>query len=275
MPARFFNARMARAIYGFDELPTTSCNFPAATLIYLPDDGGLAGSEIYTLTVDAGGKIFAGAENEIARWNGQQFEAITPTNGEADVHPQLLYPMKSGALWVLDGDRLRAKWSAREWVAEATEWRGLLGPASNRAMGAHEDRDGGLWFNHYGNGLFHITPDGHFQRLTSRDNLPSDRVGAWFQSRDGGVWVGATQGGLVRLRDRRFHACIGVAEGLGATPPRSPFARAVPGCDLHWHRRRRPVSFDQRNHHPLTPSVPAPRPIPFFPSRRARMAARG
>jgi len=180
----------------------------------LPDDGGLAGSEIYTLTVDAGGKIFAGAENEIARWNGQQFEAITPTNGEADVHPQSLYPMKSGALWVLDGDRLR-KMVGREWVAEATEWRGLLGPASNRAMGAHEDRDGGLWFNHYGNGLFHITPDGHFQRLTSRDNLPSDRVGAWFQSRDGGVWVGATQGGLVRLRDRRFHA-IGVAEGFPA-----------------------------------------------------------
>ncbi len=180
----------------------------------LPDDGGLAGSQIYSLVADAHGQVLAGAENEIARWNGRQFEAITPTNGEADVQPQLLFPTQSGAIWVLDGDRLR-KMVGRDWVAEATEWRGLLGPASGRAMGAHEDRDGGLWFNHYGNGLFHITPDGHFQRLTSRDNLPSDRVGAWFQSSDGGVWVGATQGGLVRLRNRRFHA-IGVAEGFPA-----------------------------------------------------------
>ncbi len=180
----------------------------------LADDGGLAGSQIYTLVADARGNIFAGAENEIARWSGKQFEAITPTNGEADVQPQLLFPTKSGAIWVLDGERLR-KMVGREWVAEATQWRGLLGPASGRAMGAHEDRDGGLWFNHYGNGLFHITPDGHFQRLTSQDNLPSDRVGAWFQSNDGGVWVGATLGGLARLRDRRFHV-VGPAEGLPA-----------------------------------------------------------
>jgi signal transduction histidine kinase/ligand-binding sensor domain-containing protein len=188
--------------------------FAAGKFKALPDDGGLAGSQIYTLVADARGKIWAGAENEIARWDGRQFEAMTPTNGAADVQPQLLFPTQAGALWVLDGDRLR-KMIGREWVAEAAPWRGLLGPASGRAMGAHEDRDGGLWFNHYGNGLFHITPDGQFQRLTSQDNLPSDRVGAWFQSSDGGVWVGATHGGLARLRNRRFHA-IGVAEGLPA-----------------------------------------------------------
>ena len=89
-------------------------------------------------------------------------------------------------------------------------------------MGAHEDRDGGLWFNHYGNGLFHISADGNFQRLTSSpDNLPGDRylpngrVGAGFQSRDGGVWAGVDHGGLVRLRDRRFQI-LGLADGLGA-----------------------------------------------------------
>ena len=187
----------------------------------LPADGGLAGSHIYTLVADAQGQVWAGAENEIARWNGTQFETMTPTNGAADVQPALLFPTKAGALWVLDGDRLR-KMVGRAWVAEATPWRGLLGPASGRAMGVHEDSDGGLWFNHYGNGLFHITPDGTFQRLTSAPNnlpsdryLPSDRVSAWFQSRDGGIWAGVDHGGLARLRDRRFHV-IGPAEGLPA-----------------------------------------------------------
>ena len=187
----------------------------------LKDDGGLAGSKIYTLVADAHGQVWAGAENEIARWNGTQFEAMTPTNSLTDVQPTLLFPTKAGALWVLDGDRLR-RMNGRAWTDEATAWRGLLGPANRRAMGFHEDREGGLWFNHYGNGLFHILPDGQFERLTSASEnvpndryLPGDRVGAWFQSSDGGVWAGVDHGGLARLRDRRFHV-IGPAEGLPA-----------------------------------------------------------
>ena len=180
----------------------------------LADDGGLAGSRVYTLVADARGQVWAGAENEIARWTGNQFEAMTPTNGAEDIQPQMLFPTRAGAMWVLDGDRLR-KMSGRAWTAEVPQWRGLLGAASGRAMGVHEDRDGGLWFNHYGNGLFHITPDERFQRLTTADNLPSDRVGAWFQSSDGGIWAGVDHGGLARLRDRRFQV-IGVNEGLSA-----------------------------------------------------------
>ena len=187
----------------------------------LADDGGLSGSKINTLAADAQGKVWAGAENEIALWDGRQFVAMTPTNGEADIDPRGLFPLKSGAIWVLDGFRLR-KMEGRAWTAEIPAWRGLLGAASGRAMGVHEDDDGGLWFNHYGNGLFHVTADGKFQRLTSSpDNLPSDRylpnsrVGAWFQGRDGGVWAGVDHGGLVRLRERRFHV-IGPAEGLPA-----------------------------------------------------------
>jgi signal transduction histidine kinase/ligand-binding sensor domain-containing protein len=180
----------------------------------LADDGGLAGNRIYTLVADARGRVWAGAENEIAVWDGRQFSAMTPTNRPSDIQPQLLFPMKSGAFWVLDGDRFR-EMSGRAWVAEAMPWRGLLGAAAGRTMGAHEDGDGGLWLNHYGNGLFHVTPDGNFQRLTAHDNLPSERVGAWFQSRDGGIWAGVDHGGLVQLRDRRFHV-IGLAEGLPA-----------------------------------------------------------
>jgi signal transduction histidine kinase/ligand-binding sensor domain-containing protein len=178
----------------------------------LPDDGGLAGKHIYTLVADARGKIWAGAENEIAFWNGSRFEEMTPTNDAAKIDPTFLFPTKSGAIWVLDGDRLR-KMDGREWVAEAVEWRGLLDPASGRAIGAHEDRDGGVWFNHYGNGLFHITPDGQFQRVTTQDGLAGDRIWTWFQSSDGGIWAGVDRGGLARLRNRRFHV-IGLSDGL-------------------------------------------------------------
>jgi ligand-binding sensor domain-containing protein/signal transduction histidine kinase len=180
----------------------------------LPEDGGLAGSQIYTLVADAHGVVWAGAENEIARWNGRQFEAMTPTNGTSDIDPLWLFPTKTGAMWVLDGTRLR-QMNGRNWVTEVEAWRGLLGSASGRTMGAHEDRDGGVWFNHYGNGLFHLAPDGHYERITTQNGLSGDRVGAWFQSSDGGIWAGVDHGGLARLRDRRFHV-IGPAEGLPA-----------------------------------------------------------
>jgi ligand-binding sensor domain-containing protein/signal transduction histidine kinase len=195
----------------------------------LPGDGGLAGSHIYTLVADPRGRVWAGAENEIARWNGTRFDSMTPTNGEARIQPLQLYPMWSGEMWVLDGDRFR-EMAGRKWVAEIAEWRGLLGSASSRATVAHEDSDGGLWLNHYGNGLFFIAPDGQYQRLTTRNDLPADRVGAWFQSRDYGIWVGMDYGGLARLRERRFQV-IGAAEGL---PVRTALSVCEDGDGAVW-----------------------------------------
>ncbi|HEU6447451.1 MAG TPA: two-component regulator propeller domain-containing protein [Verrucomicrobiae bacterium] len=186
----------------------------------LPDDGGLKG-HIYTLVADANGKIWAGAQNEIAFWNGSRFVNVTPTNDASKIEPTFLFPTKKGPVWVLDGDRLR-EFSNGKWTDEVVGWRGLLGPASGRAMGAHEDSEGGIWFNHYGNGLFHITPDGKFQRLTTssanglagdRNGLASDRIWTWFQSREGGIWLGMDRGGLAHLRDRKIHV-VGLAEGL-------------------------------------------------------------
>jgi len=190
----------------------------------LPPDNGLAGQRVVTVVADAAGRVWVGTTNTIELWDGARFADMTPTNGEPTVQPQLLFPAKDGAMWVLDGNRCR-KMVGREWVTEAVEWRGLLGWASGRAMGVHTDRAGGMWFNHYGNGLFHLAPDGEFQRLTTHDGLPGDRVGAWFQGSDGGLWVGMDHGGLARLRDRRFHV-VGPAEGLPARTAASVFEDA-------------------------------------------------
>ncbi len=180
----------------------------------LPATGVLLGKRLNRMVADPRGRVWVCASNAIALWDGGHFQDMTPTNAELVVDPRLLVPTVAGANWVLDGDRLR-KLEGRRWTEEVLEWRGLLGWASGRAMGIHEDRAGGVWFNHYGNGLFHITPDRRFQRLTSQDDLPGDRVGAWFQSRDGSVWLGVDHGGLARLRDLRFHV-IGPADGRQA-----------------------------------------------------------
>ncbi|HLP77453.1 MAG TPA: two-component regulator propeller domain-containing protein [Candidatus Paceibacterota bacterium] len=174
----------------------------------------LAGHRISAAGTDAQGRLWIGADKLLGCWDGKAMSVMTPTNGEPMLNPTTIIPMRNGSIWILDGDRFR-KAIGREWVAEARDWRGRLRSASGRNTGVHEDSVGGLWLNHYGNGVFHTTPDGTYERFTTIEGLPGDRVGAWFQSRDGSIWLGVDRGGLVRLRERRFHV-IGQAEGLPA-----------------------------------------------------------
>ncbi len=197
----------------------------------LQDDGGLGDKRVLTLSSDGAENVWAGAENEIAEWEGSHFVDFTPTNmasGE-ELDPTMIFRASSGAFWILDNDRLREE-IGRRWTDEATQWQGLLGSASGRAMGTHEDSAGGIWFNQYGNGVFYISPEGRFQRFTVEDGLPGNRVGAWFQDRDGGVWLGIDRGGLARLTKRDFKV-IGAAEGL---PARSALSVCQDGTGTLW-----------------------------------------
>lgn len=171
-----------------------------------------ADARVSVIAAGANGHMWIGGENFIGEWNGEGVTDMTPTNGEALFSPKMILPASDDGLWVLVGDELR-KQMGRQWTTEVQEWRGRLDSAPGRSMGAHLDRNGGIWFNHYGNGVFHISPDGKCERLTTANGLPGDRVGAWFQSRDGSIWLGVDYGGLVQLRERHFQI-IGQAEGL-------------------------------------------------------------
>ncbi len=197
----------------------------------LADDGGLGDKRVLTLAANSEENVWVGAENEVAEWDGNHFVDMTPTNMEPGekFEPVMVFPTSSGALWILDNDRLREA-IGRRWTREVVQWRGLLGSASGRAMGAHEDSAGGIWFNHYGNGVFYISPEGRYQRFTVDNGLPGNRVGAWFQDRDGGVWLGMDRGGLARLTTRDFQV-VGAAEGL---PARSALSVCQDGNGTVW-----------------------------------------
>ncbi|HZM05700.1 MAG TPA: two-component regulator propeller domain-containing protein, partial [Candidatus Saccharimonadales bacterium] len=98
----------------------------------LPGDGGMTNG-VATVAAGPDGRIWAGAHNQIALWNGNRFDDETPTNDAAAFAPDSIFPTRSGALWVLADGRLR-KMAGRRWMAEAAEWRGLLGFAAGRSM---------------------------------------------------------------------------------------------------------------------------------------------
>jgi len=179
----------------------------------LSGDSGLDGQRVNYLTADPAGKIWVATDNGIAAWDGERFQNQTPTNGETTLQVSFLFCTKDGGCWVVANNRVR-KCVNRQWIAEAESWGQMFG-SHTPALGAHEDRQGGVWFRHFGQGVFHAKPDGAMRRISSADGLPGDRITCWFQDHEGNVWVGVDRGGLVRLREKRFQV-IGLAEGLAA-----------------------------------------------------------
>ena len=52
----------------------------------LPNGTGLDGKRVTTLASDPTGHVWAGADNEIARWDGLRFEDMTPNQFEGSIH---------------------------------------------------------------------------------------------------------------------------------------------------------------------------------------------
>ena len=167
---------------------------------------------INVLAADEEGRIWIGTDRSLAVWQTNHFEAMTPTNGEAVLNVQGIIPSGGGNLWVEANNRMR-RCAGRRWLAESDGWnRELAGRTSLQFV--HGDREGGLWAGAGNLGLIHVAADGAFQRLTTRDGLPSNVIRFAYEDRDGNIWTGYDRGGLVEVRRRLFRV-IGKSQGLG------------------------------------------------------------
>jgi ligand-binding sensor domain-containing protein/signal transduction histidine kinase len=173
----------------------------------------LAGERVTSLAADQRGRIWVATDRQIALWGKDHFEDQTPTNGESNLNATFLFPTMKSGCWIFGNDKVR-RCQQRQWADEVESWHDLS-KVNTLYLGAYEDREGGTWFRHYGQGLFHAKPDGSIQRISVANGLPGDRVSCWFQDHEGNVWTGIDRGGLVRLREKRFRL-IGTQENLPA-----------------------------------------------------------
>lgn len=172
------------------------------TFELVPEDRGLAGTDVNTITADARGRIWIGTEREFAVWNGARFDVMTPTNGEPTLNVSFLRVLPNGDVWTIANGLFR-KSHGREWRFEAEPARGLFSGWRERT-GLHEDAKHGIWLYDYGRGLFHVRADGLVRQLTEEENFPGERVDSFHEDREGNIWVGVGRGGLVRIREKRF-----------------------------------------------------------------------
>jgi signal transduction histidine kinase/ligand-binding sensor domain-containing protein len=171
----------------------------------------LEGQRVAVLTADSRGHIWIGTDQTLAEWRADRFEVMTPTNGEAVLKVKRIIASGSDGLWVEANGRIR-RCTGRSWRAESEGWNRELGKL-NALRFVHGDAEGGLWSGVGDLGLIHVGEDGAFQRLTTRDGLPSNRVQFAYQDREGNTWTGYERGGLVRVRRRLFRV-IGNVDAL-------------------------------------------------------------
>jgi len=167
-----------------------------------PVDEGLGDAQIECLATDAAGQLWAGTDLGIVRHTRGRFETLTPTNDEPAGAVDQLSINEDGSYWALAGGRVRLG-RDRQWVGEATALRSVFTGALTQ-LGAQPDHHGGMWLYAYQRGLFHVDAQGQALHFDTSQGFPGDRINAFLQDREGNCWAGLSEGGLVRIRERRF-----------------------------------------------------------------------
>lgn len=171
----------------------------------------MQGQRVAGLAATARGHIWVGTDHLLAEWRENRFEVMSPTNGEPVLNVKTIVPSGDDDVWVEANGRMRRCYE-RQWLAESEGWNREMANI-NVLRFVHGDAEGGLWSAVGDSGLVHVRADGAFQRLTTRDGLPSNTILFAYQDRSGSTWTGYQRGGLVRVGHRMFRA-IGKREGL-------------------------------------------------------------
>jgi ligand-binding sensor domain-containing protein/signal transduction histidine kinase len=183
----------------------------------VPKDAGLRGREIHWLSPDLAGRIWVGTEKEIAAWDGQRFQDMTPA-GETNFNVATFCFTRDGGTVVAADGRLR-KFLGGKWTAEFNAWPDLMQEQQMQSS-LYQDREGGLWRVSRGLGIYHINAGGVSEEITDANGLPGDHTTCWLEDQEGNFWVGLGNGGLARLRPKHFEV-IGTPDGQPVRPAMS------------------------------------------------------
>jgi signal transduction histidine kinase/ligand-binding sensor domain-containing protein len=162
-----------------------------------PPEPGLNAATVLSLVRDSEGTLWR-AHGGSMRVVGTPSTARTlrePPNNDFIVRA---CPSREGGFWLAGGDRVR-RWDAK---GRETNW-GRVPWGNNFVTAMLESRDGHLWIGTLGQGVFVLSPDGHFSQFTRTNGLAHDWVRTLGTDREGTIWVGTGGGGLSAARERR------------------------------------------------------------------------
>ena len=170
---------------------------------------GLLPTVVNVLLKDMSGRICIGTQNGLAVWNGTNFTDLTPTNHDDDVAVRQIMPSADGGFWVLTSRHLRkyldGVWTVSLNVNAAKDSQNFPSDELSDCTPLFTDSQNGLWFGRDQKGLARVTREGCVSWVKDADSKIVGGIQCSFEDREGNIWLGLNEGGLVRLRPRIFH----------------------------------------------------------------------
>ncbi len=181
------------------------------------------GTVVRCLHRDRTGALWIGCEFGLFRWDKDGLKTFSPADGFSPAYVLAIAEDQAGDIWLGTalGELRRfhaGKFQSFRPPDSLTDEATLQAAAASDPLGArsrgalsggerfwalHFAEDGGLWIGTLGGGLLRFK-DGHFTRITTRDDLPSEHVSQILEDAAGQLWLG-TRAGIVRVSKRELN----------------------------------------------------------------------
>ena len=154
----------------------------------------ILGPDIFALSESQDGRLWAGTQNGLGNFDGQNWKLFTTRDGLSENAVRAIAEDAGGNLWVgTESQGLNLVKDGKFTAYRAGE-NGLPG---DDISCLYADKDGALWIGTSGHGLAQLR-DGKWARYSTKDGLASDSISYITEDDEGYLWIGSNAG-LMRI----------------------------------------------------------------------------
>jgi len=173
---------------------------------FVPAPGAeILGHQIFALFEDHIGQLWAGTQNGLARWNGQDWKLFTTQDGLSGNAVRAIAEDADGNLWVGTENQGLNFFQGGKFISYQAGENALPG---NDISCLYADDDGTLWMGTFGHGLARFR-NGKWTRYSTATGLASNSIGYLIEDEAGFLWIGSNAG-LMRVQKKSLDT---VADG--------------------------------------------------------------
>jgi ligand-binding sensor domain-containing protein/signal transduction histidine kinase len=160
----------------------------------------ILGQQIFALLEDHAGQLWAGAQNGLARWNGQGWKIYTTHDGLSENIVRAIAEDAEGNLWIGTESQGLNFLKAGKFISIQAAGNGLPG---NDISCLYLDRDGVLWVGTSGHGLARFYK-GKWTRYSTDTGLASNSIDYIIEDGADCLWIGSNAG-LMRIQKQSLN----------------------------------------------------------------------